>query len=45
MRIKSWETPRSIGKRNINSKAATARIRQLKKREKLLRKKLKKGVN
>lgn len=45
MQIKSWETPRSIGKRNIKSKAATARIKQLKKREKLLRNKLKIGIN
>lgn len=35
MRLKSWESPRSRG-RNINSKAATARLRQMKKAHKQL---------
>jgi hypothetical protein len=39
-RLKSWESPRKRG-RNDNGKGGSARARQLKKREKLLRKKLK----
>ena len=39
-RLKSWESPRKRG-RNDKGKGGTARARQLKKREKLLRKKLK----
>lgn len=40
MRLKSWESPRKRG-RNNKGKLASARARQLKKREKLLRKNLK----
>lgn len=39
-RLKSWESPRKRG-RNDKGKGGTARARQLRKREKLLRKKLK----
>ena len=39
-RLKSWESPRKRG-RNDKGKGGTARARQLKKREKVLRKKLK----
>ena len=39
-RLKSWESPRKRG-RNDKGKGGSARARQLKKREKLLRKKLK----
>tara|TARA_B100001996_G_scaffold209820_1_gene161018 strand:- start:938 stop:1078 length:141 start_codon:yes stop_codon:yes gene_type:complete len=39
MRLKRHETPRKQG-RNIKSRAASARLRQLKKRSKLLIKKL-----
>ncbi len=40
MRLKSHETPRKQG-RNLKSKLASARLRQLKKRTKTLIKKLK----
>jgi hypothetical protein len=39
-RLKSWESPRKRG-RNDKGKGGSARARQLKKREQLLRKKLK----
>ena len=39
-RLKSWESPRKRG-RNDKGKGGSARARQLKKREKLLRQKLK----
>lgn len=39
-RLKSWESPRKRG-RNDKGKGGSARARQLRKREKLLRKKLK----
>ena len=39
-RLKSWESPRKRG-RNDKGKGGSARARQLKKREKMLRKKLK----
>lgn len=39
-RLKSWESPRKRG-RNYKGKGGSARARQLRKREKLLRKKLK----
>jgi hypothetical protein len=42
MRLKSWESPRNPEQRNTKSKQASARLRQLKKRDKQLRKKLKK---
>lgn len=41
MRIKSWESPRNMGKRNDNSRLASARLRQLKKRDKKLTQRLK----
>lgn len=41
MRLKSWESPRSGRRRNDKSKQASARVRQLKKQTKLLRKRLK----
>jgi hypothetical protein len=41
MRLKSWESPRSGPRRNDKSKQASARVRQLKKQTKLLRKRLK----
>lgn len=41
MRLKRWESPRKRG-RNTKGKLASARLRQLKKRNKLLNKKLKK---
>lgn len=40
MRIKSWESPRRRG-RNDKGKGGSARQRQLKKRNQMLRKKLK----
>ena len=40
-RMKSWESPRRGRRRNNKSKAATARLRQLKKRNQRLRNKLK----
>ncbi len=40
MRLKRWESPRRQG-RNDKGKGGAARQRQLKKREKMLRKKLK----
>ena len=43
-RLKSWESPRKRG-RNNKGKGGSARARQLKKREKLLRKKLKQNQN
>ncbi|ELS05272.1 hypothetical protein Xen7305DRAFT_00050150 [Xenococcus sp. PCC 7305] len=43
-RLKSWESPRKRG-RNHKGKGGTARARQLKKREKLLRKKLQQNQN
>ncbi|MEL6929522.1 MAG: hypothetical protein AAFO95_12905 [Cyanobacteria bacterium J06600_6] len=39
-RLKRWESPRKRG-RNDKSKGGTARARQLKKREQMLRQKLK----
>jgi hypothetical protein len=41
MRLKSWESPRSGPRRNDKSKQASARVGQLKKQTKLLRKRLK----
>lgn len=41
MRLKSWESPRSGPRRNDKSKQASARLRQLKKRNQQLRKRLK----
>jgi hypothetical protein len=41
MRLKRWESPRKEG-RNQKGKAATARLRQLKKQNKQLKKKLSK---
>ncbi len=41
MRLKSWESPRSGRQRNTKSKQASARLRQLKKRNQQLRKHLK----
>ena len=44
MRLKNWEKPRDKKrKRNSKGKIASARLRQLKKRDQLLRKKLKDG--
>ncbi|MEZ2225604.1 MAG: hypothetical protein ACBR12_16620 [Microcoleus sp.] len=40
MRLKSWESPRSEG-RNSKGKGGSARVRQLKKQQQTLRKKLK----
>jgi hypothetical protein len=45
MRLKSWESPRSGPRRNDKSKQASARVRQLKKQTKLLRKRLKSNDN
>lgn len=39
MRLKSWESPRKMG-RNDKSKQASARLRQLKKQSKTWKKKL-----
>lgn len=44
MRLKRWESPRREG-RNDKGKGGSARQRQLKKREKLLRKQLKSNQN
>lgn len=41
MRLKSWESPRSGPQRNSKSRQASARLRQLKKRNQQLRRKLK----
>lgn len=41
-RLKRWETPRQRG-RNDKGKGGSARARQLRKREQMLRQKLKKG--
>ena len=43
-RLKSWESPRKRG-RNQKGKGGSARARQLRKREKLLRKKLQQNQN
>ena len=44
MLLKSWEKPRDKKRqRNKKGKAASARLRQLKKRDQVLRKRLKKG--
>ena len=43
-RLKSWESPRKRG-RNQKGKGGSARARQLRKREKLLRKKLQQNKN
>lgn len=43
-RLKRWESPRKRG-RNHKGKGGAARARQLKKREKLLRKKLQQNQN
>ena len=43
-RLKSWESPRKRG-RNDKGKGGSARARQLRKREKLLRKKLQQNKN
>ena len=43
-RRKSWESPRKRG-RNHKGKGGSARARQLRKREKLLRKKLQQNQN
>ena len=42
-RMKSWESPRRGRRRNNKSKAATARLRQLKKRNQQLRQRLRKN--
>ena len=42
-RMKSWESPRRGRRRNNKSKAASARIRQLKKRNKRFRQQLRKA--
>jgi len=42
--LKSWESPRRQG-RNDKGKGGSARQRQLKKREKMLRKKLKRSAD
>lgn len=44
MRIKSWESPRRRG-RNDKGKGGSARQRQLKKRNQMLKKKLKRQQN
>ncbi len=44
MRIKSWESPRKLNQRNDKSRLASARLRQLKKRNKRLRGELKKAT-
>jgi hypothetical protein len=41
MRMKSWESPRRGRQRNIKSQQASARLRQLKKRNQQLRQRLK----
>jgi hypothetical protein len=41
MRLKSWETPRSGPRRNSKSRQASARLKQIKKRNQQLRNKLK----
>ena len=41
MRIKNHETPRKMGVRNKKGKIAAAKLRQIKKKEKMLIKKLK----
>jgi len=43
-RLKRWESPRRQG-RNHKGKGGSARQRQLKKQQQMLRKKLKSGVN
>ena len=42
MRIKSWESPRKRG-RNKKGKQASARLRQIKKRNKMIKNRLKEG--
>ena len=44
MRLKSWESPRRQG-RNNKGKGGSARARQLKKREQMLRKRLRDDQN
>ena len=44
MRLKSWESPRRQG-RNNKGKGGSARARQLKKREQMLRKRLQDDQN
>ena len=41
MRIKSWESPRKMNRRNDKGRLASARLRQLKKRNKQLKQDLK----
>ncbi|MDJ0843056.1 hypothetical protein [Crocosphaera sp.] len=41
MRIKSWESPRNMNRRNEKSRLASARLRQLKKRNQQLKQQLK----
>lgn len=41
MRIKSWESPRKMNQRNNKGRLASARLRQLKKRNKQLKQELK----
>ncbi|AFY69893.1 hypothetical protein Pse7367_1604 [Thalassoporum mexicanum PCC 7367] len=41
-RLKRWESPRKTG-RNIKGRGGTARLRQIKKQQQQLRKKLKEG--
>ena len=41
MRIKSWESPRKMNRRNDKGRLASARLRQLKKRNKQLKQQLK----
>ncbi len=41
MRIKSWESPRNMNRRNDKSRLASARLRQLKRRNQQLKQRLK----
>lgn len=41
MRLKSWESPRKMGKRNDKGRLASARLRQIKKRDQKLKQQLK----
>jgi hypothetical protein len=43
VKLKSWESPRSGRRRNDKSKQASAKLRQIKKRNKQLRNRLKKA--
>ncbi|MDJ0600689.1 MAG: hypothetical protein QNJ37_17820 [Crocosphaera sp.] len=41
MRLKSWESPRKMNQRNSKGRLASARLRQLRKRNKQLKQELK----